>query len=65
MSASEVYQRITRLLKLHVEPQVDESSLHRLSLYVTVMIRAHTGSPAQVAKALDHLQLTGAQAESL
>jgi hypothetical protein len=65
MSASEVYQRITRLLKLHVEPEVDESSLHRLSLYVTGMIRAHTGSPAQVAKALDHLQLTGAQAESL
>jgi len=65
MSAPEVYQRISRLLKRHIEPQVDESSLTRLSLYVTGLIRARNGSPAQVAKALDHMQLTGARADSL
>jgi hypothetical protein len=65
MSAAEVYQRVMGLLKTHVDARVDESSLIRLGLYVTGLLRAHNGSPAQVAKALDHMQLTGATAESL
>lgn len=65
MSAPEVYQRVIRLLNTHVDFRVDESSLIRLGLYVTGLLRAHNGSPAQVAKALAQMQLTGATAESL
>lgn len=66
MSASEVYQQVKRLVRAYVDPRVDESSLHRLGLYVTGMISGGNARPAQVAKALDKLQLTGAtKAESL
>jgi hypothetical protein len=65
MSAPEVYQRVVRLLKAHIDPRVDESSLSRLSLYVTGLLHAHNGSPARVAKALHQMQLTDATAESL
>jgi hypothetical protein len=49
----------------HIDSQVDESTLERIVLLVTGMIAARNASPAQVAKALDKLQLTGASAESL
>lgn len=66
MSASEVYQQVKRFVKAYVDPRVDESSLHRLGLYVTGMISGGNARPAQVAKALDKLHLTGAtKAESL
>jgi hypothetical protein len=54
-----------RILKAHVDPRVDESSQNRLGLFVTGMLRSRNGSPAQVAKALDQMQLTGGKAESL
>jgi hypothetical protein len=44
---------------------VDESTLERIVLLVTGMIGARSASPAQVAKALHRLQLSGASAESL
>jgi len=54
-----------RLLKTHIDPRVDESSRIRLGLYVTGLLRGQNGSPAQVAKAVDQMQLTGGKAESL
>lgn len=65
MSAAEVYHQVKKLIRAHIDPQVDESTLERIVLLVTGMIEAKNSSPAQVAKALDKLKLTGANAESL
>jgi hypothetical protein len=65
MSAPEVYQKIYRFLYEHIGPEVDESSLTRLGLYVTGMIRAHHGGPAQVSRAVANMKLTGARPESV
>src|SRR5512146_2565437 len=65
MSAPEVYQQIETLIAENVDGRVDRSSVARLSLYVTGMLRAKDGSPAQVAKALAQLKLSPAKAESL
>ena len=65
MSAAEVYHQVKGLIRAHLDPQVDESTLERVALLVTGMMRARSASPAQVAKALHQLQLTGASAESL
>jgi len=53
------------MISAHIDAQVDESTLERIALLVTGMISARNASPAQVAKALGRLQLTGASAESL
>ncbi len=47
MSAREVYQQIEALVAENVDGGVDASSVERLSLYVTGMLRAKDGSPAQ------------------
>src|SRR5512146_2427227 len=65
MSAPEVYQRIEETIAENVASGVDPSSLRRISLYVSGVLRARNGSPAQVAKALAGLGLRPAQAESL
>jgi len=66
MPAPEVYQRISRLLAKHIDSKkVSESCIVRLSLYITGLLRARNGSPAQVAKALESMQLNGAKSESL
>jgi hypothetical protein len=65
MSAPEVYQQIKNLIATTSDPRVEASTLRRLSLYVTGLIAARHGSPAQVARALEKLELSGAKAESL
>lgn len=65
MSAPEVYHQVHDLLRPHLAPEVDECTLERLTLLVTGMIAAKSASPAQVARALDRLKLTGASPESL
>lgn len=66
MSASEVYHQVRSLIGKHLEAnQVDDSTLERIALLVTGMIGARSSSPAQVAKALHRMKLTGASAESL
>jgi len=65
MSAAEVYHQVRKMISAHIDAQVDESTLERIALLVTGMISARNASPAQVAKALGRLQLTGASAESL
>ncbi len=65
MSASEVYHQVKHLIQAEVDPRVDESSLERLSLLVTGMIGAGSASPAQIARALEQLDLREASAESL
>jgi hypothetical protein len=66
MSASEVYQQVMRFVRANLDARVDESSTHRLGLYVSGLICGQNARPAQVAKALDTLKLTGAtKAESL
>jgi hypothetical protein len=65
MSAPEVYHQVRKLLQAHIDAEVDASTFERIALLVTGMIQAKSASPAQVAKALARLQLTGASAESL
>jgi hypothetical protein len=65
MSASLVYQQVHAFIQNHLDPRVDGSSLHRLGLFVTGLIAAKNGRPAQVAKKLASLQLGSAKAESL
>lgn len=65
MSAPEVYHQVRKLIEAHIDPRVDESTLERIVLLVTGMIGAKSSSPAQVAKALHRMKLTGASAESL
>jgi hypothetical protein len=65
MSAPEVYHQVRKLIGTHIDSQVDESTLERIALLVTGMIGAKSSSPAQVAKALYRMKLTGASAESL
>ena len=65
MSAIEVYHLVKQQLEEHIRSGVDESTLERVTLMVTGMIRAKSASPAQVSKALEELRLTGAKAESL
>ena len=65
MSASEVYHQVRKLIRAHIDFQVDESTFERIALLVRGMIQAKSASPAKVAKALERLKLSGASAESL
>lgn len=65
MSAPEVYHQVYQLIKGQLDPSVDESSLERLALFVTGMLKGRSAGPAQVAKSLAQLQLSGAKAESI
>ncbi len=65
MSAPEVYQQNRELIASYVGAGVDASTVERLSLYVTGVLKGRNGSPAQVAKALRTLGLRQAKAESL
>jgi len=65
MSAPEVYHQVHELIRPHLAPEVDASTRERIALLVTGMIGAKSASPAQVARALERLQLTGASPESL
>ena len=65
MSATEVYHQVRRLIRAEIDPRVDESSVERLSLLVTGMIGAQSASPAQIARALEKLDLREASAASL
>lgn len=65
MSAQEVYTEVRDLIKQHVDPQVDASTLERLTLVVIGMIRADHAAPARIARAIDQLGLSGATPESI
>lgn len=65
MSATEVYHQVKQVVEENIDRQVDESTQERIVLLVTGIIGAKSASPAQVAKALEKLRLTGATAESL
>ena len=65
MSAPTVYHQVYRMIEEQIDPSVDESSLERLALFVTGMLKGRSASPAQVAKSLAQLGLTGAKAESI
>lgn len=66
MSASEVYHQVRRLIQEALSPNsVDKSTLERVVLLVTGMIGAKSASPAQVARALERMKLSGASAESI
>ena len=65
MSASKVYHQVYRMVQAQVDPSVDESSLQRLVLFVIGMLKGQSASPAQVAKSLAKLELSGAKAESI
>ena len=65
MLAAELYQRIKSFIDAEIDQRVDRSSRERISLYVTGVLEARNGSPAQVAKALDRLGLAEGKAESL
>ena len=64
MSASEVYHQVRKLIRAHIDFQVDESTFERIALLVRGMIQAKSASPAKVAKAVEKLKLSGASAES-
>jgi len=53
------------LLDAHLDAGVDLSSRKRLALLVVGILRARSGAPARVAKALEELGLTQATAESI
>lgn len=65
MSASEVYQQIRQQLKECFGGKVDDSSLDRITLLVTGILRAQHAGPARVASALHEMGLRHASAESL
>jgi hypothetical protein len=65
MSAQEVYNEVRSLIKQHVDPEVDQSTLERLTLVVVGMIQSGNAAPARIARAIDQLGLSGAKAESI
>ena len=65
MPAASVYHEVRRLLKGHVDAQVDDASLERLSLLVVGMLEAERASPARIARALKKLGLSDAKPESI
>ncbi|MFC1878675.1 transposase [Chloroflexota bacterium] len=65
MSATKVYQQVYRLLGAHFDHNVDESTLHRMTLLVIGIIQAKSASPAKIASALHTLGLREATIESL
>ena len=65
MPAEALYQKIKGWMDTYIDQRVDRSSRERISLYVTGVLEARNGSPAQVAKALARLGLAQGKAESL
>jgi hypothetical protein len=65
MSATAVYHQVYEMVKAEIDPRVDESSLERLVLFVVGMLQGRSASPAQVARHLAQMGLTGAKAESI
>ncbi|MBE0490544.1 MAG: transposase [Halomonas sp.] len=65
MPAAVVCHKIRQLLSDHVSPEVRESTLDRLTLLVTGMIKGKSASPAAIAKAVHTLGLSGAKPESI
>ena len=65
MPAAVVCHKVRQLLSAHVGPEVRESTLDRLTLLVTGIIKGKSASPAAIAKAVHSLGLTGAKAESI
>jgi hypothetical protein len=55
MSAETVYDEIRDLVKQHVSPEVDGSTLERLTLVVAGMIHADHAAPARIARAIEQL----------
>lgn len=60
-----LYTEIKGELAQCVDPKVDESSLHRLTLLVMGIMSSQSAAPAQIAKALYQLGLSQATQESL
>jgi hypothetical protein len=65
MSALRLYHQVGRMFKSHLDPQVDASSIERLTMLVVGMIKARSGSPARIAEAVESLGLSEAQAPSI
>jgi Transposase DDE domain len=65
MSAETVYDEIRDLVKQHVSPEVDGSTLERLTLVVAGMIHADHAAPARIARAIEQLGLSAARPESI
>jgi hypothetical protein len=65
MSAIGLYTQIRKLLNSHLDDQVDESSRERIGLLVLGIIKAKSAAPAQIARALKCLGLSGAKIESI
>lgn len=65
MPAREIYNQVREKLQAHVDPQVDASSLERLTLLVVGVMKAEHAAPARIAQALHELGLSGASAESI
>ncbi len=65
MSAQEVYTEVRSLIKQHASPEVDESTLERLTLVVVGMIEAESAAPTEIARAIDKTGLSEAKVESI
>lgn len=65
MSAIEVYHRVRKIAGKFFSQDVSDSTQERVTMMITGMIAAKSASPAQIAKALVRLRLSGAQAASI
>jgi len=65
MPPAAVYHEIRNLIKEHLDSQVKDSTLERITLLVMGIIGARSVSPARIAKALRMMGLSGAKTESI
>lgn len=65
MPATPLYDQIHSFLQAHVGEGLSDASLERLTLLVSGIIGAESGSPARIARALRTLGLSLAQADSI
>lgn len=65
MPPAAVYHEIRSLVKQHIDPQVADSTLERITLLTMGIIGARSASPAHIAKALRMMGLSGAKTESI
>ena len=65
MSQAKVYQRIERFLDEHLEGKLKQTSLKRLSLLVTGIMKGISALPAHIAETLNDLGLSEALTESI
>lgn len=63
--AISLYRHIYEMLDETVDAQVDEPTLHRLSLLVLGIIGSRSSKPSRIAQAIQRLGLSGATVESI